>query len=70
MTDVGLDFGSTGKRNTYWLSKGTAVCVVAAGWPPMFTMNMGGAGRQETGESITRTLDVFVESVTHLDISK
>ncbi len=46
----------------------TAVCVVAAGWPTIFTTYMGGAGRLAIGGSITVAFDVFAEDVTRLDI--
>ncbi len=48
----------------------TAVCVIAAGWPMMFTTYMGGAGRLAIGGSITAAFDVFAEDVTHLGTEK
>ena len=50
--------------NTFWLSKGMAVYVVAASLPSMFTTFMAGAGRPVIGESITINYDASVESAT------
>jgi hypothetical protein len=58
-----------GESNTYLLSKGTVVYASAAGRQPMFTIYTAGGGRPGTGESITTTFDVFVEDVTHLDMT-
>ncbi len=46
----------------------TAVCVIAAGWPTIFTTYMGGVGRLVTGGSITAACGVFAEDVTRLDM--
>jgi hypothetical protein len=54
----------TDVSNTYLLSRGTVVYVNAAGLLPMFTIYTAGGGRPGTGESITTTFDVFVESAT------
>jgi hypothetical protein len=56
--------------STHWRWRGTEVYVVAAGWPTMFTTNMVGAGRPETGVSATAACGVFAEDVTHLDTSE
>ena len=67
--------GCENSRNTVVYSmclpmRGTEVCVVAAGWPAMFTTNMGGVGRLVTGENGTTVYGVFVESATHPDMNE
>jgi hypothetical protein len=63
--------GCESLRNTVvysmgWPLNATGVCVSAAGWPTIFTTNMGGVRRLVTGENGTTVCGVFVESATHL----
>ncbi len=65
--------GCGNSKNTVGFStglplRGTGVCVIAAGWPTIFTTIMGGGGRLVIGGSITAAFDVFAEDVTRLDI--
>ena len=69
MLDVCENFDNSGVSNTFLLSKGTVVYVNAAGKQPMFTIYTAGGGRPGTGESITSSFDVFVENVTHWDMT-
>ena len=49
-------------------TRGMGVCVIAAGWPTIFTTFMGAAGRPVIGGSTTAACGVFVEDVTRLDM--
>ena len=51
-----------------WPMRGTGACVIAAGWPTIFTTYMGGAGTLWIGESTTAACGVFAEDVTRLDM--
>ena len=68
MTYGGRGYENTVGFSTHWRWRGTGVCVIAAGWPTIFTTFMGGVGRLRTGESITAAYGVFVEDVTRLDM--
>ena len=64
-----LNFDHTDGGSTFWLSKGTAECVVTVGGlQPTFIMSMGGVEIKKIGESITTTWSAYAESVTPLDI--
>ena len=66
-----LNFEITDEGSTFWLSKGTAECVVTVGGlQPTFTMSMGGVEIKKIGESITTTWSACAEIVTHLDIGR
>lgn len=70
MTYGGRGYENTVGFSTHWRWRETGVCVIAAGWPTIFTTFMGGAGRLVIGGSITAACGVFVEDVTRLDISE
>ena len=68
-----MQYGGRGYENTvgfstHWRWRETGVCVIAAGWPTIFTTYMGGAGMLAIGGSITAAFDVFAEDVTRLDM--
>ena len=66
-----LNFEITDEGSTFWLSKGTAECVVTVGGlQPTFTTSMGGVEIKKIGESITTTWSAYAESVTHLDTNE
>ncbi len=64
----GRGYENTVGFSTHWRWRETGVCVIAAGWPTIFTTYMGGAGRLAIGGSITVAFDVFAEDVTRLDM--
>ena len=70
MLDVCGSYGNTGESNIFLPLRETVDFAVAAGWPRMFTTFMAGADGLEIGESITTSLDAFVENATHMDTER
>jgi len=69
MLDGGVSYESTGESSIYLPLSGMVDYVSAAGLRATFTTCTAGAGWLGTGENTTTSFDVYVENVTHLDIS-